>query len=152
MRHQNTAALLLPYPESSTPIHCLSIACRLISERPTVLRIGCRPLCEAVWWRRWQQRPHNFDGALDLHLAVVAVNVARYVAQARREQKRGKIVRAETIRTPQSDEDQAEQVRNEGLTLLDPCAGTGTLAAAAVGCGKIVSIMQACNATHSLSY
>eukprot|EP01043_Picozoa_sp_COSAG02_P060356 COSAG02_NODE_7867_length_2811_cov_6.892440_5_plen_62_part_00 len=61
-------------------------------------------------------------------------------------------MRAETIRTPQSDEDQAEQVRNEGLTLLDPCAGTGTLAAAAVGCGKIVSIMQACDATHSLSY
>ena len=35
-------------------------------------------LWEGEWWQRWQHRPHFFDGCLDLHLAVTALNIGRY--------------------------------------------------------------------------
>ena len=79
---------------------------------------GKRSLWEASWWRRWQQRTHNFDGALDLHLAAAACNVARFLVLERKR------------RNGSSSEAGAGS-----MSLLDPCAGTGTLAAAAVGCG-----------------
>ena len=76
-------------------------------------------LWAAGWWERWQHRPHAFDGCLDLHLAAAAVNIARFVVLSRRP----------------ADAAPAE------LALLDPCSGSGTIAAAALGTGGWGSVL-----------
>ena len=122
---------------SKTQIMCVC-ACACVC-----MLSGCTPLCEMPWWRRWQRRTHNFEGALDLHLAVVAVNIARYVTLARRQRQPQPHCPAGATGGDGEAAAQSKEKDGRGLTLLDPCTGTGTLGAAAIGCGK-------CNAIHTL--
>ena len=77
-------------------------------------RVSRPLLCESAFWGAWGHRSHQFEGCLDLHLATIAVNIARYVAVARQ---------------------QPDSKKHRPLRLLDPCCGSGTITAAALGAG-----------------
>ena len=56
-------------PHTANPSGRLILACE--APESTI------PLCDSAFWTAWSQRPHQFEGCLDLHLATVAVNIAR---------------------------------------------------------------------------
>jgi hypothetical protein len=85
-------------------------------------------LWNSPWWRAWRERPHFFDGCLDLHLAVAAVNIGRLLATARARDaaaKAGKRYGELTAR----------------LRLVDPCLGSGSIAAAALVVGGFEAVV-----------
>jgi predicted RNA methylase len=105
-------------PHTADPSGRLILACETASSSG-----GGTPfplLCESPFWGAWSQRSHQFEGCLDLHLAIVAVNVARYITIAR--QRVSRKLGEETESSLQ-------------LRLLDPCCGSGTITAAALGAG-----------------
>eukprot|EP01048_Picozoa_sp_COSAG05_P037588 COSAG05_NODE_17615_length_322_cov_1.080717_1_plen_69_part_01 len=49
-----------------------------------LFRYACCRVRKRAWWERWLHRPHFFDGCLDLHLAVAAVNIGRFYCRSSR--------------------------------------------------------------------
>lgn len=92
-------------------------------------------LCSSKFWRTWTHRPHQFEGCLDLHLATVGVNVARYVALSRNKTD------AKATGADGAGAGTTSPPATKELRLLDPCCGSGTIAAAAIGAGGWGSIL-----------